>query len=46
MLFRSVYLFSDRIVLPAVVVHIVINLAIEPGLLLNGLFTIEGVAAA
>lgn len=30
-----VYLFSDRIVLPAVIAHIAINLVIEPGLLLN-----------
>lgn len=34
-LLALVYLFSDRIVLPAVIAHIVINLVIEPGLLLN-----------
>lgn len=35
LLMSLVYLASDRIVLPAVLAHIAINLVIEPGLLLN-----------
>lgn len=34
-LMSLVYLASDRVVLPAVIAHVAINLVIEPGLLLN-----------